>query len=329
MRKLALLGLVSTVVTAWQPAMGQDEGSGGDDSVRSGSNSVKVLDLRWGSKQIDIPVLETYERDVTDRGYLGVDDFFNLREANSNIRCGQWELELGAAWMTYESGSDRDDDFTLTPSLKYGITDQVFFEVGLSPINFFDGTGIGGHDQDEDLSVSPGARIKEADNGNGDTSMKLFWQMFAERDIWPAAALWLEGRFPTGDGSEKIDGTLNLNLTKTLYDCVRGHLGGFVKTANGSRGDFDREFEFGDRRDFQWGVGAGLDFLITDTDLFLVNYVNRSSEYKGNATTHLYEAGWVHDFGQSELMLGADYADTRGENEGPRWTGKIQWSITF
>ena len=309
-----------------QPALAQEADEG------AGEGTAKVKGLKFGKKSIEIPALEPFEIDVTVEGYKGVDDFFILREANPNVGAGQWEFELGVAYSCFRSGDSRDDAITMTPSIKYGLGDPVFIELGLLPINMGDGTGIGTSGLGGDLGGLGGMFTfgddNEPDNGNGDLSIKLFWQLMEEQDIWPAIAMWTEARVPTGDGSEKIDGTLNFNFTKTLHDSVRMHFGGYVKTANGAHGDYDRE-DIGDRRDFQCGAGAGFDFALADTDLLLINYLNKSSEYNGNSSNNVFEAGWVHDFGGHQLMMGVDYADVKGDFEDPRWTGKVQWSISF
>ncbi len=318
------LSAVAMMVSVAPSLFAQDDGG-----MQSSEGTAKVLGLRFVKHNVsfDVPKLETYTREVPTRGYRGLDDFFNVREANSNIRSGQWQFELEGAWSTFRSGSNRDDNFTLRPSLKYAYTDNVNIEFGFDPINFGDGSDL--NSQSYFGSRARYRNNNSGDDGNGDTSLKYFWQMSHEQDIWPAMAMWLEARLPTGEGSSKVDGTLNMTLTKTLCEGARGHIQGFVKTANGARGDLDR-INIGDRRDFQWGIGTGFDYSVTENDLVVLNYMNSSSEYTGNSTNHAYEAGWVHHLGSNQqLMFAVDYNDNAGGYEPARWGGRFQWSMSW
>lgn len=278
--------------------------------------------------------------------YRGVDDFFMVREANANVDEGQWEFEIGAAWGTHKSSSGRDDLFTLTPSLKYAFSDTFNIELGFLPLNIGDGRGFG--TSDPGYSGNGGARDwtdygqdrrfnrrgnwwgggdNEISNGNGDVNFKTYCEFLSEAEAWLAAAFWTDLRIPTGNGSEKVDANFTLNLTKTIVEGVRAHIQGSLMTANGSRGDADI---FGDRRDFQYGIGVGFDFAIDDSNTVLVSYMNRASEYEGNASTNGYEIGWVTALADNQhLQLGVNYADVRGETEGPRWTGKVQYAFSW
>jgi hypothetical protein len=336
--KISRLGVVVAMAMIVAPLSaqesGQEESSMESTTMESTSmsrseGSAKVLQLRFVPHTVsfDVPKLETYTRDVPVRGYRGVDDFFSVREANSNIKSGQWEFELEAGWSTFRSGDGRDDDFMLRPSLKYAFTDTNFIEVGLLPINLGDGSDV----RDSDfVDIDGFSDDSHVDDGAGDVLLRYFWQMAPEQDIWPAAAMWFDTRIPTGEGSEKFDFTWNMSLTKTLYDGFRAHLAGFLMSANGARGDLNDRDYFGDRRDFQWGIGAGVDFAVTESDLMVLNYMNRSSHYDGNGTNHIYEAGWVHNLDDcNRLMLAATYDDNEDAEEGPRWSGRFQWAVSF
>ncbi|HKQ46854.1 MAG TPA: hypothetical protein VJZ71_02155 [Phycisphaerae bacterium] len=248
-----------------------------------------------------------------DYGFKGVNDFFNIREANSDVKACEWEFMLGSAWSTFHSRKHRDDDFTLTPSVKYGITDDLFAELELLPVNIGDGLN---------LPDSDGA------DGTGDTALKLFWQFLHEDGCLPAMAVWGEMRMPTGENSEKVDGTLNLNITKTICGPLRAHLGGFVQTANGSRGDWDRE-EFGDRRHFQWGVGPGLDYAINECNMIVFNYLNRSSEYYGSQNNNILELGYVYTINECSYLRAAVDTELHADADGPHWTAKVQYAYSI
>lgn len=338
---VALLG-----VLAWNTpyALAQDNGAADSDStvtresttevttettMEPTGDTVNVKGVRIGEKKVEltIPVFETYDISVP-AGYRGVDDFFVVREANSNVRKNQFQLEFKTGWSTYDSNRGKDDDWTVTPSIKYGITDMINVELEVLPINIGDGTEINGYSGSND--------------GTGDLNLKLYWQLLAERDLIPALALWSETRIPTGEGSEKMDETVHLNLTKTVHERVRVHLEGFLKSANGARGDGDRDWRWdrrifhdddegiGDRRHFQWGLGMGADYKVDEKNLIVLNYMNRSSEYYGNGNANILGAGWVHHLtDKQQIMVGLDYCDYHGNNEGPRWTTKAQYSISF
>jgi hypothetical protein len=249
--------------------------------------------------------------------FKGVNEFFNIREANSDVKACEWEFMLGSAWSTFYSRKHRDDDFTLTPSVKYGITDNLFAELELLAVNFGDGLN---------LPNSSGA------DGTGDTALKLFWQFLHEDGCLPAMAIWGVARLPTGENSAKIDGTLNMAITKTICGPLRAHMQGFVETANGSRGDWDRE-EFGDRRNFQWGVGPGLDYAINECNLIVLNYLNRSSDYYGGHNSNICELGYVYKINECSWLRAAVDADTHadidGPHSGPHWTAKVQYAYSL
>lgn len=247
-------------------------------------------------------------------GYKGVDDFFNIREAHPNVDAGEIEFEIPFMWQTRSDGSD--DDFLLgpRPSMKFGITDDLFIEAGVYPVNF----GDGDH------------------QGNGDASFKVFYRFLDETDDLPAVAVWGETRLPTGPGSSGVDADVNAAITKTLAPRFRVHLAGFVRTANGGRGMYDRteyladrDDEPADRRHFQWGVGPGFDYQLDDQTVLVLNYLHRSSEYYGNRNTNLLETGVVREIcaGQN-FSLGVDVG-LDGAGETPDFAAKLQYAIAL
>lgn len=326
--KIWRMGFAGMFVLTCQFALAQENGNGGDEG-RSDSGSAQMMDFRWGKTQIELPVLETYQRDVVMEGYRGVDDIFLIREANPNVSQGQWQFELAVGWDIWKSGDGNDDNITLTPSIKYGITDDFNIELEVLPINFGDGSRIEGV---EDFNNNTGLFEDDDDakDGLGELNFKMFWRLWEEQGLAPAFAMWSEIRIPSGENSEKFDGTLHFNFTKTMWDGVRGHLAGFIKTANGSKGDYNQN-NIGDRRDFQWGVGTGMDFALDDQNLLVVNYLNHSSQYDGNSTTNSVELGWVHHLSDTQqLQIATRYNDTNGGfEEGPRWSTNIQWSVAW
>jgi hypothetical protein len=256
-----------------------------------------------GLRDSSLLFLQAGESDRPDDGakshdYREISDFFNVREANVNTTPGEWELELEAEWMT---GAGGDDDFTFTPNIKYGLNDDMFIEFEVRPLVIGDG----------------------GDQGNGDTSLQLFYQLARETDTFPALATWAEARFPTGQGSSGVDGELHFNVTKTLMTDVRGHLEGFVMTANGGRGDEDEN-----RRAFQWGAGVGLDYQIDDLTICTMNYLNRSSEEYGHSNQQVLELGGVRQIAENQhLKLAMDVG--LDDDESPNFGVKCEWSIEW
>lgn len=347
--KWFLAAALALIAGSTSYALAQDEGSGGtsEESTTTETTSVETTETTYtgdtitlkgvkiGEKKIEltIPIFETYEFEAPV-GYKGVDDFFVVREANSNVRQGKFEVETKIDfWSTHKSGRGRDDDFKVTPSIKYGITDMINVELEVMPINLFDGTEING--------------VSGSNDGTGDLNLKLFFQVLAEKDLIPAIAVWSETRIPTGEGSEKMDQTFHVNMTKTVCKNVRWHMQHYIRSANGARGDGDRDWGWddqwyendrshgdeegiGDRRHFQWGIGTGFDYAINEKNLLVFNYMNRSSNYYGNSNSNVLGAGWVHSLNESnKIMVGVDYDDNHGDAEGARWLTKAQWSVSF
>ncbi len=243
-------------------------------------------------------------------GYRGVSKFFNVREAYSNVTQGEWELELTFEW---ETASGEDDEFEMEQSIKYGFTDRFHIEFEVMQPNLGDGGG----------------------SGAGDTGLVLFYNWNDEGDWLPAIGTYLQGRFPTGDGSEGVDVTLGVSLTKSVTEDLRGHLFGFVTSANGEIGDPEDEErgETFDRRDFQWGVGLGFDYQLSEETLLGINYLNRAHDEYGNPNQNLLELLWVQDIGEywgaeHEIKTAVDVG-LDGHESTPNFAAKIQWAIEW
>jgi len=244
----------------------------------------------------------------TDEGVAGsrdivwdVDDFFNVRQANSDVERSEWELELGTRWFTGNTGGD--DDFFFVGELAYGLTEDAFVELRLLPVNIGDG----------------------GDLANGDIEIELFNRFVQETDSMPAIALSLEGRFPTGDGSSGVDGELGLHVTRTIAAKTRMHLQGTVETANGGR----TEEEEGEGRHFQWSAGIGFDYEFSDDLLCVVNYVNQASEEFGGRNEQFLELGTNYKIAPGQGIKVAVDAGLTGVGEEPDFGVKIQYEIEF
>jgi hypothetical protein len=262
--------------------------------------------------------VKTVETRSEAHTFREVSDFFNIREANANLEQGRWELEIRGGWSKgTESGEkggglgffdgegdDGDDDHAFTAAtLKYGFTDDFYAEIGLAPIT----VGEGG------------------EHGAGDTTLALFYQFVHETGAVPAMAVWAEGRFPTGDGSSGVDGELHLNFTKTFAERWRAHLGGFIETANGAPGGEDEE----NRRNFQWGLGPGIDYQIDDETIAILNYINRASEEDGNPNQNIVQIGLDRRIAPGQHIKAAVDFGVDGNESTPDISAKIQWSIEF
>lgn len=246
--------------------------------------------------------IKTTETTVaTTEEYKGVSAFFNVREANSNVRAGETEFELSFHWST---GTGGDDYLAPGASLKYGFTDDLFGEIELVPVSLGDG----------------------GDHGAGDVALILFYQWCHESGDMPAFATWLEGRFPSGDGSEGVDGEMHFNLTKTWAPGFRGHLEGYVKTANGVSGDDDDD---ADIRDFQWGVGPGFDWDWNDQTVGILNYVNRASDEYGSSNAHVLELGLAHALSEDQHLKFAFDINLDHDESEPDFAAKVQWSLEW
>jgi len=254
-------------------------------------------------------------------GYQEVSAFFNVREAYSNVEAGEWEWEVGSAWET----SHDDDDFSMSTSIKYGYTDTMHIELELLPVVLFDG----------------------GDMGAGDLELTLFNQFSEEAGDWPAFAAWLAARFPTGEGSNGVDGELHLNFTKALGHGWRGHLEGFGRVNDGEHGDegdnnhddvFSRVngrrlssiFNNNEgRRSFQWGTGVGLDYACSDNGLGIINYLNESSETQGDSRVQTLELGYVHHLNADETLKFAVDINLDGHDSSGDFGAKVLWSLEF
>jgi hypothetical protein len=289
--------------------------------AQSGQRSKDPLDLDE-TTTTTTETTTTVETTKTCYEHKGVDNFFNIREANSDVKCGKWELELNAGWATFYSRQHRDDDIGASTSIKYVITDDLYVQLGVLPLDIGDGWD---------------------GTGNGDTSLQIFWQFLREQDAVPAMALWLDSRFPTGVGSEKIDVSLHMAVTKTICDNFRAHINGFVESANGYHGDpqvsnNDRQYirngignqgDEDDRRNFQWGAGPGLDYQINACNMLVLNYLNRSNNLYGHQNNNIIELGWVYSINECSYLKTAVDADTHADAGGAHWSAKVQYSISW
>lgn len=232
--------------------------------------------------------------------YREISDFFNIREAYANLEEGEWEFET---WIEWDTMDGRDDNFGPILSLKYGLSDTMWVELEVEQINIGDG----------------------GEQGNGELELLLFKQWWDEEEILPAFATWAEMRIPSGEGSSGVDGDLHFTFTKQLAPNWRGHIDGFVETANGARGGADRAL----RRDFEWGVGPGIDYSFSDDTIATVNYLHRSSDELGNSDLNILEVGGSHRIAENQFLKLAFDVGLDGGEETPNFAAKLLWSIEW
>jgi hypothetical protein len=261
--------------------------------------------------------IKTTEKTVVESGYRGLSNFFNVRESNVNVNKGEWELEVNSGWDT---GSGGDDDVFAGLSLKYGVCENTYVELELIPVNLGDG---GGH-------------------GAGETELTIFHQWTSESSSAVGFGTWASMRIPSGDGSEGVDGELAGAITKSLGGNWRGHINGWVMTTNGEMGDpdgddsdvWDSDFWTGGgdpgRRDFQWGLGVGVDYQCSADTIGTLNWINRSNDQNGENNDNIMEIGFSHKLADNQGLKFAVDVDVDGADDSiPNVGAKLQWSIEW
>lgn len=314
-KRYALSGLILIGSTAM--ALAQDSTTGQQVSKEQ---SVQPMSLDQQTPNFGSPILllgETspgvsahlppYTDEPFDNLYREVSEFFNIREANPNTVKGEWEVEAEMFWETRSNG--RDDKFFMEQSVRYGVTNDFFVELGVLQPNLGDG----------------------GDQGNGDLELTLFYRVLKEvpGEDTPSIAGYLNARFPTGDGSRNTDVTAGGIITKSLGGNWRAHFQSYVRSANGGSSDYE---DF-DRRDVQFGFGPGFDYEINEKTLLLVNYLNKSGDKHGWHNNNILELGASHQIAQSEkcnqhikaaVDIGLD-----GQDETPNCGAKFLWVISW
>ncbi|MHC5110035.1 MAG: hypothetical protein ACYTHJ_09165 [Planctomycetota bacterium] len=301
------------------------------------SMSLSVASLQEEQEEAEEEVEEeTTEESTTEtttetslNKHRHIDDFFNVREAFSDLEAGQFSFEFGMGWTT--GGLGGDDDFGLWQRLAYGITDKTYVQISVLPLNLGDGSG----------------------EGNGELGFTFYTQCWDETDVLPAFAFSSDLRIPSGEGSEKVDAAFNFHLTKTILPQLRANLNAFVMTANGRRGDppissrgdlAELDLDQGtlydlfrlrinndeyDRRHFQWGTGFGLDYLFSDATVGTLNYLMRSNDHYGHANDHILELGVAHELSESQRLKFAIDIGLDGRDENENFGAKLAWEIDF
>ncbi|MBI1827196.1 MAG: hypothetical protein HY287_03330 [Planctomycetes bacterium] len=299
----------ATVALAAVSASAQQTSSGGKPVIAGESAGDHPMRLAMASQdknakpatttKSEKTTVRTETKTVATEDYKEVSDFFNIREANSNVVQGEWELEFEGGWAT---GAGRDDGW-LGASLKYGITNDLHIALELLPAEI----GNGG------------------EHGAGDTSIILFQQLTHEKDHWAALGTWAEMRIPSGDQSSGVDGAWHMTLTKTLAPCWRMNWDGYVMTANGDRGSDHGE----DRRPFQYGLGPGFDYSFSDDTIGILNYLHRTSDDRGESNQNIVEVGVAHRLTPNQWVKAAVDFDVDWRDNQDHVGAKLLWSYSF
>lgn len=299
---------VITVAVTFAPVWGQAESYNARSSTLASeiaaTSAPRFPELALGQATPTTQEAEQAPQGIAHGGsafhYREISDFFNIREAYSNVEAGEWEFETTFAW---ETSSAESDTYGPVFSLKYGITDTFHAELEVEQIIL----GEGG------------------DQGNGELALILFNQWTSEADFPFAFATWAEMRIPSGEGSSGVDAELHFNVTKELLPQFRGHLEGFIETANGARGGEDEEL----RRDFQWGVGPGFDYEFSEDTIAAVNYLMRSSEEYGHHNQNILQLGLAQRIAANQHVKLAVDVGLDGADETPNLGAKLLWSIEW
>jgi hypothetical protein len=236
-------------------------------------------------------------------GHRGATEFFNVREAYSDVTKGMWEFGVTGTYSTQRA--EKHDFFGMTQYLLYGITDDMNLEVTVAEPMGYGGEGV------------------------GELGLRLFNTFWHEGEILPAFGGAAQLRIPTGFGSSNVDGVFTGTLTKTLCSKFRANFQGQVAVASGAQG----QNPVANRRPFQWSVGPGFDYQLCDNTLVLLNYLQKSSDYDGQHNNNIMEAGVVHSFPKTGMFKHTIKAAVDwtldGQATTPNFAAKLLWAVDW
>lgn len=235
--------------------------------------------------------------------YRGVNDWFQVREAYSDVQACEWLFGVGYVWTT---GEHRRDWNELKQVVKYGITDTLHVSLGVSEPLGYGGDGV----MESNLTV-----------------FNTFWD---EGDILPAFGGYASMRIPTGSESNGVDGKFGGIFTKEICPGFRAHFEGWVATVNGQQGHIDDWFGKPDYQHFQWALGPGFDVALGEDTLLLMNFLHGNNPVEGQRNYNTVEFGVVHRFGETAncYHLVKVATDLNLHQEDPyRLGAKLAWEI--
>jgi hypothetical protein len=230
------------------------------------------------------------------------------------IPCGETQLRFTYRWETAGAPANRydsNDDHILQPSIWWGAAECL--ELGLTV----------------PVWVGDGGEIPGQQDGQADTYFTALYRVWDQVDYWPAGAFSSTVRIPTGVRSDGIDADLRLNLTNDYDSGLRSHFNIWGKTVNTTNGEVNPELqgvdgdeayifldesdEPVDPRHFQYGASIGLDGCLNEDGSlrWVVDYVNRTSQYYGHSNLNLLDVGWQLEMGEGShlgmsVMFGLD-----------------------
>ncbi len=221
-------------------------------------------------------------------------DLWNFEDAVP-VSTGQIDLRLSGRWITASAPANRgdsNDDFVLTPTVFWGVANNLELSASL-PIWL-------GDSGDKPAGV----------DGNADAYLGGLWRFMEPDGMWPAMAVSGTLRIPTGNDSSGVDAELRLVMTKDYDSGMRSHVNSFVTTVNG---DVDTA---GDERNFQWGMVLGMDGPLCSNGAvrWVADYMHRSSYHYGARNVNMLELGWEWNIAAAQ-KLGMDVQVGLDDNE--------------
>jgi len=274
-------------------------------------------------------VTTTTKKVATESGWDLTTELWNITDATP-VPHGQIDLRFTVRWIPEPPDSSEQDDFIFQPSIVWGVFENVETSINV-PIWFGDGEDRG-NDQD----------------GNYDTNWGALWRFYQGEGYWPAMALASTVRIPTGEGSDKLDAELRLALTNEYDSGLRSHVNGWLKTVNGTNNDtspFIRNSRiddtFDDRgpndtsgytRDFQWGVGVGLDGAMPRMEnvRWVLDCIYRSSETNGENDIVEAEGGFEWQVADNQKVgLSAKANLDHGNNDIAPYAASFTYAISL
>jgi len=231
-----------------------------------------------------------------------LDELWNMQDANP-IDAGQWDLRFTFGWVTESAPAnlgESGDDFYLQPSWVWGVSEdmQLTFSVP--------------------VWIGNGGDVGAIEDGNGDLYVNLLWKFAEQADDWPAMAVSVSARFPTGEDSDGIDGGLRFILTNDYSSGMRSHVNIFALSSNTANDE--------GLRDLQYGLVVGMDGPLCADVRWVADYMHRSSEHDGLGNMNLVELGWEWAMADAtklgmSLQVGVDHT-----SDTPNFGAKLTYS---
>ena len=265
-----------------------------------------------------------------------ISGLWNLEDATP-LETGQVDLRLQGTWATGQHLGDSSDDWTLSPSIVWGMAEN--WELSVT----------------NKIWLGDGGDMGPFEDGNYDTDLGLLWRIheqlgFEHKEGYlhlPSIALSTTFRIPTGCGSSGVDAELRLIMTYEYESGIRTHLNAWGKSANGDNFDLkniDRDsltmddldlgsgFLFARRgqgsnntRDWQYGGVIGADGPLCGDGAvrWVADYMYRTSGFDGFSPLHVGEVGFEWELSDAS-KLGFSVQASLDHND-----SQHQWGMGF